>query len=183
MAETEKVLHEAYPQLKKEIEPNVFFISSQELEDMNPNRSGKEREIAITKEHRTVFIMQIGGKLKSGEKHDGRAPDYDDWTLNGDILMWNDVIGCPLELSSMGIRVDADSLATQLKERNAEDRRKFAYHSGILDGTLPLTIGGGIGQSRICMHLLEKAHIGEVQTAIWPDEMREVCNQHNIELL
>ncbi len=183
LGETEGVLLKAYPQLKNEIKQEVFFFTSQELEDMYPDLSPKDREIAVTKEHKTVFIMQIGGKLKGGEKHDGRAPDYDDWSLNGDILMWNDVIGCPLELSSMGIRVDAASLASQLKECDAEDRRKFAYHSGILDGTLPLTIGGGIGQSRICMHLLEKAHIGEVHTSIWPDEMREVCKEHNIELL
>ncbi len=183
LAETEEILCDTYPRLKKKIEKNVYFVTSQELEDMYPELTGKERENLVTKEHKTVFIMQIGGKLKSGKKHDGRAPDYDDWSLNGDIMMWNDVIGCAIEMSSMGIRVDAKTLDMQLKLCDAEDRRKFAYHSGILNGTLPLTIGGGIGQSRICMHLLEKAHIGEVHTSIWPEEMREACKEHNIELL
>ncbi len=183
LCETHDILHEAFPQLKNKINSNVFFITTQELEDKYPELTPKQRENAITKEHGTVFLMQIGDKLSSGEKHDGRAPDYDDWSLNGDILMWNDILDCALELSSMGIRVDEKSLDEQLKKSGAEERRNFPYHSAILNGTLPLTIGGGIGQSRICMHLLEKAHIGEVQTALWPDEMRKECMAHNIELL
>ena len=127
--------------------------------------------------------MQIGGKLKSGEKHDGRAPDYDDWQLNGDIILWNELLGCAFEVSSMGIRVDAESLHSQLEEAGALEREQFDFHKGILDGTLPLTIGGGIGQSRLCMLLLQKAHIGEVQCAIWSDEMREECKEHGIILL
>ena len=183
VCETQKVLHGEFPQLKNTAEEKVFFVTAQELEDKYPDLTPKQRENAVAKEHKTVFVMQIGGKLKSGEKHDGRAPDYDDWSLNGDIIMWDDVLGCAIELSSMGIRVDEKSLSEQLTECGADERRKFPYHSGILNGTLPLTVGGGIGQSRICMYLLEKAHIGEVQTALWPDEMREICKQHNIELL
>ena len=127
--------------------------------------------------------MQIGEKLKSGNKHDGRAPDYDDWSLNGDIMVWNDILDCAIEISSMGIRVDEKSLDEQLKKAGAEERRNFPYHKGILNGTLPLTIGGGIGQSRICLQLLEKAHIGEVQTSLWPEDMRQKCKESNIELL
>ena len=143
----------------------------------------KQRENAVAKEHGTVFLMQIGGRLKSGKKHDGRAPDYDDWALNGDIIVWNDVLGCAFEISSMGIRVDAESLHRQLAEENCLEREQFPFHKGILDGTLPLTIGGGIGQSRLCMLLLQKAHIGEVQCSVWPDEMREECKAHGIKLL
>ena len=127
--------------------------------------------------------MQIGGKLKSGQKHDGRAPDYDDWSLNGDIFFWNETLGCAEEISSMGIRVDADSLKKQLAEAGAEDRLVYPFHQGIADGTMPLTIGGGIGQSRVCLLLLEKAHIGEVQVSLWPDEMVELCRENNIFLL
>ena len=127
--------------------------------------------------------MQIGDKLKSGIKHDGRAPDYDDWQLNGDILLWNDVLGCAFEISSMGIRVDAASLKAQLKKAGAEERERFPFHQGILTDTLPLSVGGGLGQSRICMLLLQKAHIGEVQVSIWPEDMRATCAAHNIILL
>ncbi len=137
----------------------------------------------IVKERGTVFIGQIGGALKSGQKHDGRAPDYDDWALNGDIFAWNELLGCAFEISSMGIRVDAESLHRQLEIEGCLDREERPFHKGILDGTLPLTIGGGIGQSRLCMLLLEKAHIGEVQCALWPDEMREECAEHGIILL
>ena len=161
----------------------MFFITTQELEDMYPELSPKQRENKITEEHGTVFLMQIGDKLKSGIKHDGRAPDYDDWALNGDILLWNDVLKCAFEISSMGIRVDEKSLHEQLKKADALEREQFPYHRGILNGTLPLTIGGGLGQSRICMFLLQKAHIGEVQVSIWPDDMREECEKHNIILL
>ncbi len=183
LAETQDVLNETFPQLTKRLNENVFFITTQELEDMYPDLTGKQRENEITKKHGTVFIMQIGEKLKSGNKHDGRAADYDDWSLNGDIMVWNDILDCAIEISSMGIRVDEKSLDEQLKKAGAEERRNFPYHKGILDGTLPLTIGGGIGQSRICLQLLEKAHIGEVQTSLWPEDMRQKCKDCNIELL
>ncbi len=180
---TNDILKEEYPALKTEICDDVFFITTQELEDMYPSLTPKERENAITKAKKSVFLMQIGGKLKSGEPHDGRAPDYDDWSLNGDILIWNEVLGCAFEISSMGIRVNADSLHAQLEERELLEREQFPYHQGILRGTMPLTIGGGLGQSRICMLLLGKAHIGEVQVSIWPEEMREKCAENNIILL
>ena len=172
-----------YPQLSFTIHDEPFFITTQELEDMYPDKTAHERERLITKEHKTVFIMQIGGLLKSGKKHDGRAPDYDDWSLNGDIFFWNEILDDALEISSMGIRVDSEALKKQLKEYNAEDRLKYDYHKMIIDGTLPLTIGGGIGQSRLCMLLLEKAHIGEVQVSIWSDEMTQKCAENGIELL
>ena len=165
------------------IERNVHFVTTQELEDMYPGLTPKEREDAAAKEHKTVFIMKIGENLKSGKPLDGRAPDYDVWSLNGDIVVWNEVLGRSFELSSMGIRVDADSLKKQLAEAGASDRMKFDYHRMIADGTLPLTIGGGIGQSRLCMFMLEKAHIGEVQVSVWPDEMRSTCMEHGIFLL
>lgn len=183
IAETNEAVKEKYPVLSFEISEDVFFITTQQLEDLYPNLTPRERENAIVKEHGTVFIMQIGGKLKSGEKHDGRAPDYDDWELNGDIFAWNSVLDCAFEISSMGIRVNAESLHRQLEAENCLDREKFPFHKGILDGTLPLTVGGGIGQSRLCMLLLEKAHIGEVQCSVWSDEMREDCERHNIILL
>lgn len=181
--ETNEAVKAKYPVLSTEIKKDVFFITTQELEDMYPDKTPKEREDLIVKEHKTVFLMQIGDKLKSGEKHDGRAPDYDDWALNGDILFWNDVLGCAFEVSSMGIRVDEKSLHEQLIKADALDREQFPFHKGILEGKLPLTIGGGIGQSRICMLLLGKAHIGEVQVAIWPEEMRDSCKSHGIKLL
>ena len=181
--ETNEAVKAKYPVLSTEIKKDVFFITTQELEDMYPDKTPKEREDLIVKEHKTVFLMQIGDKLKSGEKHDGRAPDYDDWALNGDILFWNDVLGCAFEVSSMGIRVDEKSLHEQLIKADALDREQFPFHKGRLEGKLPLTIGGGIGQSRICMLLLGKAHIGEVQVAIWPEEMRESCKAHGIKLL
>ena len=172
-----------YPTLKRDINPECFFITSQELEDMYPDKTSKEREHLITKEHGTVFIMQIGGALKSGEQHDGRAPDYDDWSLNGDLLFWDDTLNRSIEISSMGIRVDAEALSRQLKIRGAEDRMKYEYHKGVASGKLPLTIGGGIGQSRLCLLLLEKMHIGEVQSSIWPEETRRLCAEHGINLL
>lgn len=180
--DTNEVVKSKYP-VDFKMSREVFFITTQELEDMYPDLTPKEREKKIVKEHKTVFLMQIGGKLKSGEKHDGRAPDYDDWQLNGDILFWNELLGCAFEISSMGIRVDAESLHAQLEEEGLLEREKFDFHKGILDGTLPLTIGGGIGQSRLCMLLLQKAHIGEVQCAIWSDKMREECKQRGIILL
>ena len=183
ITETNEVVKNAYPMLSFEMSDEVFFITTQELEYMYPDLTPKKRENEITKKHGTVFLMQIGKRLKSGEKHDGRAPDYDDWALNGDILAWNEVLGCAFEISSMGIRVDAESLHRQLELEGCSERENFPFHRMILDSTLPLTIGGGIGQSRLCMLLLEKAHIGEVQCAIWPEEMREECRKHNIVLL
>lgn len=183
VAYTKRMVSLRYPELNGEICDEPFFITTQELEDMYPDLSPKERENAIAKEKKTVFIMQIGKMLKSGIRHDGRAPDYDDWELNGDIFFWDDVLGQALEISSMGIRVDATSLANQLKELKCEDRMKFEYHKMIADGTMPLTIGGGIGQSRLCMLLLEKAHIGEVQASVWPESMLSLCERNGISLL
>ncbi len=183
IAFTKRKVNLRYPELKTKICDTPFFITAQELEDLYPDKSGKERERLITKEHGTVFIMQIGGKLKSGQPHDGRAPDYDDWTLNGDLLFWDETLGNALEISSMGIRVDAQALQAQLTERDALDRYQYDYHRMIRDGILPLTIGGGIGQSRLCMLLLEKAHIGEVQASVWPSAMLEECAANGITLL
>ncbi len=183
IAYTKRKVSLRYPELKGTICDTPFFITSQELEDLYPDLPAKERERRITKEHKTVFVMQIGGKLASGQPHDGRAPDYDDWSLNGDLLFWNEVLDNALEISSMGIRVDAASLEKQLTERDALDRYQYPYHQMIRDGELPLTIGGGIGQSRLCMLLLEKAHIGEVQASVWPSDMIEKCNDHGITLL
>lgn len=183
IVETNEAVKEEYPALSFEMTEDVFFISTQELEDLYPDLSPKERENEIVRKNGTVFISKIGGKLKSGKKHDGRAPDYDDWSLNGDIFAWNDILGIAFEISSMGIRVDAKSMKTQLEAEGCEERENFPFHKSILDGTLPLTIGGGIGQSRLCMLLLEKAHIGEVQCSVWPDEMRTECETHGIELL
>lgn len=172
-----------YPQLSRSICDEVTFITSQELEDMYPDKTPKERENLIAEKYKTVFIMKIGGKLKSGETHGGRAPDYDDWELNGDLFFWNDVLKEGLEISSMGIRVDEETLKKQLKEADAEDRLKYDYHKGIAEGKLPYTIGGGIGQSRLCMLLLEKAHIGEVQVSVWPEDMMKECEENGIMLL
>ena len=180
---TQKIAHKAFPQLKQRLATDVYFITTQELENMYPELSPKERENRILKEHRVVFLMQIGEIMESGIKHDGRAPDYDDWTMNGDLLFWNETLGKAFEVSSMGIRVDADRLSYQLKAADAEDRMKYDYHKGIADCTLPLTIGGGIGQSRLSMLILEKAHIGEVQVSLWPDEMLSKCADNGIYLL
>ena len=183
VADTNKLLQQKYPLLTAAICEDVYFITAQELEDRYPDMTGKEREDAVTKEHGTVFLMQIGDPLRSGKPHDSRAPDYDDWTLNGDLLFWDEVLGHALEISSMGIRVDAAALQRQLTAAGAQDRLVHAYHQGIMDGSLPLTIGGGIGQSRLCMLMLEKAHVGEVQVSIWPPEMVEDCRRHGIVLL
>ena len=173
-----------FPALKViRLNRDVTFFTSQELEDLYPNKTPKERENIITRAHGTVCIMQIGGKLKSGEKHDGRAPDYDDWTLNCDILFWHKTLECALELSSMGIRVDADAMRRQLAEAGCPERAELPFHKLLLDGTLPLTMGGGIGQSRLCMLLLGKAHIGEVQVSLWDDATTEICRENQIELL
>ena len=162
---------------------DVFFITAQELEDMYPQLTPKEREGIITKKHKTVFIQQIGGKLKSGKPHDGRAPDYDDWSLNGDLLFWHEPLQCALEISSMGIRVDPESLDKQLSLAGCDSRRELPFHKMLLNGELPLTIGGGIGQSRLCMLLLGKAHIGEVQASLWDEETKRLCKEAGIVLL
>ena len=172
-----------FPKLTQTINKDVFFITAQELEDKYPELTPEQREIEITREHRTVFIKQIGGVLKSGIRHGGRAPDYDDWTLNGDLFVWSNALDTAIEVSSMGIRVDKEALERQLKASGCEDRMQYEYHKSILDGTLPLTIGGGIGQSRLCMFFLRKAHIGEVQTSVWPKGVREECAKAGIELL
>ena len=158
-------------------------ITSAELEDMYPDRTPKEREHLFTKEHKTVFIMQIGGKLKSGKPHDGRAPDYDDWTLNGDIIVYYPVLDIALELSSMGIRVDETALMRQLEIRGVTERKELDFHKRLLAGELPYTMGGGIGQSRMCMFFLHKAHIGEVQSAVWSEETKAACAENGIHLL
>ena len=162
---------------------DVFFITAQELEDMYPQLTPKEREGIITKKHKTVFIQQIGGKLRSGKPHDGRAPDYDDWSLNGDLLFWHEPLQCALEISSMGIRVDPESLDKQLSLAGCDSRRELPFHKMLLNGELPLTIGGGIGQSRLCMLLLGKAHIGEVQASLWDEETKRLCKEAGIVLL
>ena len=180
---TERYMTAEYPVLEKWLPDEITFITSQELLDQYPNLSAKERENEICREKKAVFVMKIGQQLSNGEEHDGRAPDYDDWELNGDILFWNPVLQRAFELSSMGIRVDEVSLLKQLKARGCEERAKMDFHSKILDKVLPYTVGGGIGQSRICMYFLQKAHIGEVQASIWPDEMIKTCMAHAITLL
>ncbi|WP_162048284.1 aspartate--ammonia ligase [Vibrio taketomensis] len=180
---TENFIYQEYPVLKKRLPAKVTFITSQELLDKYPTLTAKERENAICKEFGAVFIQNIGHTLSHGERHDGRAPDYDDWNLNGDLLFWNPVLDSALELSSMGIRVSEDSLKEQLAIAGCEDRASLPFHSMVLDKSLPYTIGGGIGQSRICMFFLQKAHIGEVQSSIWPDAMIAKCEAHKITLL
>lgn len=172
-----------FPQLTTEINREVSFITTQELEDMYPNMTSSERENAYVKEHKTAFIMQIGGKLRSGKPHDGRAPDYDDWQLNGDIFFWHDTLNRALEISSMGIRVDAESLDKQLTLANCDERRSLTFHKMLLNNELPLTMGGGIGQSRLCMLIMGCAHIGEVQSSIWDSETVKACAEAGIQLL
>ena len=172
-----------YNELRTDLPNEIFFITSQELEDMYPDLEPKDREDAIAKEKRAVFIEKIGGELKSGQKHDGRAPDYDDWELNGDIILWSDILERAFEISSMGIRVDEEAMDRQLRLAGADDRREMDFHRMILNKELPYTIGGGIGQSRLCMYFLRKAHIGEVQASIWPADMIETCAENDIFLL
>lgn len=172
-----------YRGLQTELPNDIFFVTTQELEDMYPELTPKQREDKIAEEKRAVFIMKIGGIMKSGIKHDGRAPDYDDWGLNGDIVLWNDVLGMAFEISSMGIRVDEDAMARQLKEAGAEARAELPFHKAILNKELPYSIGGGIGQSRLCMFFLRKAHIGEVQVSVWPEDMIKECKANNIFIL
>ncbi len=183
MVATEAMLTEKYPVLTPVLPKEIHFVTSQELEDQYPDLSGKERENAVCKEYGAVFISQIGGKLQSGNIHDGRAPDYDDWSMNGDILVWYDVLGVALELSSMGVRVDETSLAEQLAERGVSDRGQLPFQKAVLNCELPYTIGGGIGQSRLCMFFLKKAHIGEVQVSQWPKEMLQTCEKAGIHIL
>ncbi len=183
IAETKEQINALYTALEEKLCSDVVFITSEELLRKYPNKTAKEREYEITKEHRTVFVQNIGGKLSDGTRHDGRAPDYDDWKLNGDLLFWHSSLGEPLEISSMGIRVDAQSLLGQLKEANALSRLEYEYHKGIMSGTLPFTIGGGIGQSRLCMLMLEKLHIGEVQVSVWPEQMLRECKAAGVPLL
>ena len=185
MCETEQTLRSVFPQLTAlpRLSPEVSFVTTQELEDRWPALSPKEREDAWVKDHPTTFLMGIGGKLKSGKPHDGRAPDYDDWTLNGDILMWNPVLGRAFEISSMGIRVSPESLDRQLTLAGCDHRRELPFHKMLLEGKLPLTMGGGIGQSRMCMLLLGKAHIGEVQASIWDEETIQACEAAGVILL
>ncbi|WP_045521891.1 aspartate--ammonia ligase [Neobacillus niacini] len=180
---TENHLNELYPVLEPVLPKEIHFITTQELETKYPELSAKEREDRIAKEYGAVFIMQIGVQLLSGEKHDGRSPDYDDWTLNGDIIFWYPALEQSIEVSSMGIRVDEEALKNQLKISENEDRMSLEYHQAILNQELPYTIGGGIGQSRICMFFLQKVHIGEVQVSVWNDQILEDCRKENITLL
>ena len=176
-------LKACYPQLDVDLNRDVTFVTTYELEEKYPALTPKQRENAAAKEYGTVFLMQIGDRLKSGEKHDGRAPDYDDWTLNGDILFYNPVLDCAFEISSMGIRVDKAALLSQLDKAGCPERKDLMFHRLLLDGTLPLTIGGGIGQSRVCMLLLGKAHVGEVQASVWDQETIRRCREAGVELL
>ena len=189
---TENKLYVEFPQIEPMLPEEVFFIHAEQLRQMYPSLSPKEREDAVVKEHKAVFIIGIGGPLADGHPHDGRAADYDDWSslnedgyegLNGDLLLWNPVLENAFEISSMGIRVDADALRRQLAARGEEGKAVLEYHRMLLEGELPLTIGGGIGQSRLCMFLLRKAHIGEIQSSLWPDWMREKCAASGIDLV
>ena len=183
ICDTSEQMEKLFPMLKVNLSRDVFFISSQELEDAYPALTPKERENACLKEHKTAFIMQIGDILRSGKKHDSRAPDYDDWKLNGDIMFWDETLNRAIEISSMGIRVDEASMDSQLTKAGCDKRRELEYHKMLLSGGLPLTIGGGIGESRLCMLLLQKAHIGEVQVSIWDRGTIEGCKAAGIELL
>ncbi len=189
---TEYLVCESYPQIKPFLPEKIHFIHAEELLEMYPDKTPKEREDAICKKYGAVFVIGIGGKLANGEKHDGRAPDYDDWStvaedgrkgLNGDILIWYPVLGRSFELSSMGIRVNKESLLRQLEIEGQQQREKLYFHQQLLNDRLPLSIGGGIGQSRLCMVLLHKAHIGEIQASIWPDSMREECKKMGMPLI
>lgn len=184
ICDTQDTMQAIYPQLQSlgKLDRRVSFVTSQQLEDAYPELTPKQRENAYLREHKTAFIIGIGGALRSGQKHDGRAPDYDDWNLNGDIMFWDDVLGCAMEVSSMGIRVDPASLDRQLSVSGCNERRELPYHKMLLAGELPLTIGGGIGQSRLCMFYLRCAHIGEVQVSIWPERMIAECAAHGIHL-
>ena len=185
VCDTQDTIQAIYPQLQQlgKLERRVSFITAQELEDLYPELTPKQRENVYLKEHKTAFIIGIGSALKSGKPHDGRAPDYDDWALNGDIMFYNELLGCAFELSSMGIRVDPESMDRQLRLAGCDDRRELPYHKALLNGELPLTIGGGIGQSRLSMLLLGKAHIGEVQASIWDQDTVDTCEKAGVMLL
>ncbi len=180
---TENYIVNEYSFIGKLLPERITYVTSQELEDRWPEKTAKEREYAAAKEYGAIFLMQIGGKLKSGKIHDGRAPDYDDWSLNGDIIVYYPILDIALELSSMGIRVDEETLRRQLKERGCEDRQNLPFHKALLNGELPYTIGGGIGQSRMCMFFLRKAHIGEVQSSHWSEEEVRLCEENGVHLL
>ena len=180
---TENYIVNEYSFIGKLLPEKITYVTSQELEDRWPEKTAKEREYAAAKEYGAIFLMQIGGKLKSGKIHDGRAPDYDDWSLNGDIIVYYPILDIALELSSMGIRVDEETLRRQLKERGCEDRQNLPFHKALLNGELPYTIGGGIGQSRMCMFFLRKAHIGEVQSSHWSEEEVRLCEENGVHLL
>lgn len=181
--ETQVKICEKYPFLEDNLPEEIAFVTTEELLQMYPDLTAKERENKLLREKKAVFLMQIGGKLSNGEKHDGRAPDYDDWSLNGDIMVYYPVLDVAFELSSMGIRVDEDSLMKQCREANAEDRLAMDFHKAVLERKLPYTIGGGIGQSRLCMFMLGKAHIGEVQSSVWDDETCRICAENGINLI
>ena len=185
ICDTQDTMQAIYPLLKPlgKLERRVSFVTSQQLEDLYPELTPKQRENAYLKEHKTAFIIGIGGALSSGKRHDGRAPDYDDWTLNGDIMFWDDLLGCAMEISSMGIRVDPAALDSQLHISGCDSRRELPYHKMLLSGELPLTIGGGIGQSRLSMLLLGKAHIGEVQASVWDEYTEKACKDAGVILL
>jgi aspartate--ammonia ligase len=183
LLDLEEYVWDHYPDLSIEMPKKIKFIDSQELEDLYPNKTSKERERIAAEEYGAIFIKRIGGKLKSGEPHDGRAPDYDDWELNGDIILWNPVLEDAFEISSMGIRVDSEAMLRQLELAGKEERKELKFHQDVINDRLPLTIGGGIGQSRLCMYFLKKAHIGEVQVSVWPEDMVEDCAKNNIFLL
>ena len=183
VCDTCDALRRAFPQLNVKLERDVTFLTTQELEDLYPDLTPSQRETEFLKTHKTVFLMQIGKKLHSGTPHDGRAPDYDDWELNGDILMWNDVLGRAFEISSMGIRVDEESLDRQLRLSGCEDRRALPFHKLLLEGQLPLTMGGGIGQSRLCMLMIGCCHIGEVQVSLWDRQTQDACAKAGVALL
>lgn len=183
LLDLEEYVWDHYPELTIGLPKKIRFIDSQELEDMYPDMTPKERERLAAEDFGAIFIKRIGGALRSGRPHDGRAPDYDDWELNGDIILWNPVLEDAFEISSMGIRVDSESMKRQLEIDGKTDRMELRFHQDIINNRLPLTIGGGIGQSRLCMFFLKKAHIGEVQVSVWPEEMYEECAKHNIFLL
>ena len=183
MKSTQSRVCQKFSGIENNFPEEITFITTQELEDMYPDLEPKERENKLLREKKAVFLMQIGKELKSGQRHDGRAPDYDDWELNGDILVYYPVLDMAYELSSMGIRVDEDSLLSQIKIAGCEDRLELDFHKKLLNKELPYTIGGGIGQSRLCMYMLGKAHIGEVQASVWPDDMRKTCEEKGIKLL
>ena len=183
LRKTEGFVCAHYPHIKPELPDSIAFVSTQELEDRYPDLTPKQREYKAAREHGAVFLMGVGGALRSGEIHDGRAPDYDDWSLNGDILLYDPLLDISLEVSSMGIRVDPEALRRQLAIRGCEERAELPFQKALLNGELPLTIGGGIGQSRMCVYLLRKAHVGEVQASLWPEDVVEACRAANIQLL